>query len=543
MGHPRMEVGMTDALRSLEESLDGAMNRRRFIQFTGTLAAAAAFCQVRGDLARAAPPLPDYPFALGVASGDPSPNRAVLWTRLAPEPLEPGGGMPQRWVPVSWRVAKDPSMRRVVRAGVALAVPELAHSLHVEVGGLEPGREYYFQFRYRGEESPVGRTLTAPSRRHSVGSLSFAFASCQRWDEGYYSAYRRMAEEDLAFVVHLGDYFYEYGIDANGGFRGVPVPGEYRPECTTLERYRLQHGLYKSDPDLQRAHQLFPWIIAWDDHEVQNDYAGLAPEGGEPNPEFTARRAAAYQAFWEHIPLRPGARPRNGSALLYRRMSWGDLAEFSLLDARQYRTDQPCGDGEFPRCEASLDPEVTMLGFEQEAWLRDGLEDSGARWNVIAQQVMMGQLDHDRGDPRIYWHDAWDGYPVARQRIIDHLAEARIRNPMIITGDWHSTFVNDIKADFSNPESATVATEFVGTSISSNGDFPVYGPYYGPMIDANPHIKFFDGDRRGYVRCNVDRRRWRTDLRMVSTVSRSDAPVSTFASFEVEDGKPGAIPA
>ena len=532
---------MTDPFESLERTLAGPMDRRRFLQFTGALAGAAAFCQVRGDLAHAARPLRDYPFTLGVASGDPAPTRIVLWTRLAPEPLAPDGGMPQRWVPVLWRVAKDPGMRHVVRRGVALAVPELAHSVHVEVSGLEPRREYYFQFRYRNELSPVGRTLTAPSRWDPVSSLAFAFASCQRWDEGYYSAYRRLAEEDVAFVVHLGDYVYEYGIAENGGFRNVPVPEQFRPECVTLERYRLQHALYKTDPDFQRAHQRFPWVIAWDDHEVQNDYAGLAPEGGEPNPAFTARRAAAYQAFYEHVPLRASAR-RNGDVLLYRRMTWGDLAEFSVLDARQYRTDQPCGDGEFPRCAESLDPEVTMLGFEQEDWLRDGLERSRARWNVIAQQVMMGQLDHDRGDPRIYWHDAWDGYPVARQRIIDHLAEARIRNPMIITGDWHSTFVNDIKADFSKPNSATVATEFVGTSISSNGDGIIYGPYYGPMVPANPHIKFFDGDRRGYVRCLVDRELWRTDLRMVSTVSRSDAPVETLASFAVDNGRPGARP-
>ncbi len=203
---------------------------------------------------------------------------------------------------------------------------------------------------------------------------------------------------------------------------------------------------------------------------------------------------------------------------LYRRLTWGDLAQFSVLDGRQYRTDQPCGDGEFPRCDASLDPSVTMLGFEQEDWLRDGLERSDARWNVLANQAMVGQLDHDRGDPRIYWHDAWDGYPVARQRLVDHLVDAEIRNPVVITGDWHSTFVNDIKQDFSDPDSATVATEFVGTSISTNDDGLVYGPYYGPMIDANPHIKFFDGDRRGYVRCELDRRQWRTDLQMVPTV-------------------------
>jgi alkaline phosphatase D len=531
---------MNDPFHALEAALAGPMDRRRFVYLTGALAGAAAFSQLRGDLAQAARPTRSYPFTLGVASGDPAPRGAVLWTRLAPEPFEPGGGMPHRRVPVAWRVAKDPGMRRVVRRGVALAVPELAHSVHVEVGGLEPQREYFFQFKYRDELSPVGRTITAPRRGSRVPSLAFAFVSCQRWDEGYYSAYRRLAEEDLAFVVHLGDYLYEYGIDENGGFRGVPVPDQFRSETDSLERYRLQYGLYKSDPELKRAHQLFPWLIAWDDHEVQNDYAGLAPEGGEPNPAFTARRAAAYQAFYEHIPLRAAALPRGGELLLYRRMRWGDLAEFSVLDARQHRTDQPCGDGEFPRCPESLDPAVTMLGREQERWLMRGLERSRAQWNVIAQQVMMGQLDHNRGDPRIYWHDAWDGYPVARQRIIDHLAAARVRNPMVITGDWHSTFVNDIKADFSNPDSATVATEFVGTSISSNGDLIIYGPYYGPMIPANPHIKFFDGDRRGYVRCRVDREQWRTDLRMVSTVSRPDAPVSTFASFVVDDGRPGA---
>jgi alkaline phosphatase D len=534
---------MTDILEELERAAAGPMDRRRFLAFTGALAGAAAFCQLRGDLAQAAPPLRDHPFTLGVASGDPAPTSAVLWTRLAPEPFEPDGGMPDHRVAVSWRVARDPGMRKLVRRGVTLAVPQLAHSVHVELDGLEPGREYFFQFDYRGDSSPVGRTRTAPRPWDRVRSLRFAFASCQKWDDGYYSAYRRMAEEDLAFVVHLGDYLYEYGIDERGGFRNVPVPEQFRPECETLERYRIQHALYKSDRDLQRAHRLFPWVVTWDDHEVENDYAGLAPEGGVPNPAFTARRAASYQAFYEHIPLRAEAAPRNGSVRLHRRVDWGDLARFNVVDERQYRTDQPCGDGEFPRCAASLDPAVTMLGREQERWLERGLEHSGARWNVIAQQVMMGQLDHDRGNPPIYWHDAWDGYPVARQRIIDHLAEARIRNPLLITGDWHSTFVNDIKKDFSNPGSRTVATEFVGTSIASNGDFPVYGPYYGPMIPANPHIRFFDGDRRGYVRCSVDRDEWRTDLRMVTTVSRSDAPVHTFASFAVEDGRPGAVPA
>ena len=280
---------MDDAFHTLEQALAGPMDRRRFLIFSGALAGAAAFCQLRGDLAHAGPPLRDYPFTLGVASGDPAPSRAVLWTRLAPDIYEPDGGMPHRRVPVKWRVAKDPGMRRVVRQGVALAVPELAHSVHVELSGLDPGREYFFQFKYRDELSPTGRTRTAPANGASVRSLAFAFASCQAWDHGYYSAYRRMAEEDLAFVVHLGDYLYEYGIDEQGGARKVPVPDQFRPECETLDRYRLQYSLYKSDPDLQRAHQRFPWIITWDDHEVANDYAGLAPGVGGARPPCRSR--------------------------------------------------------------------------------------------------------------------------------------------------------------------------------------------------------------------------------------------------------------
>src|SRR5688572_27598753 len=240
--------------------MTGAMDRREFLKFTGALAGTAAFCQLRGDLAQATTPLSGYPFTLGVASGDPAPHGALLWTRLAPKIFEPDGGMPRRRLPVTWRVARDSRMRLVVRRGVALAAPELAHSVHVDVGGLDPRREYFFQFQYRDELSPVGRTRTAPRRSDRVGSLAFAFASCQKWDDGYYSAYRRMAEEDIDFVVHLGDYLYEYGIDEHGGFRGVPVPDQFRSETVTLERYRLQYSLYKSDPDLRKAHQLFPWL-------------------------------------------------------------------------------------------------------------------------------------------------------------------------------------------------------------------------------------------------------------------------------------------
>ena len=529
---------MSDPRTTLSE-LDGrVIDRRRFLVFTGALAGTALYAQVRGDLAYAAPPLAGYPFRLGVASGDPTPSGVSLWTRLAPEPLVEGGGMPPTDIGVRWQVATDSSFRNVARSGTAAAIPELGHSVHVDVHGLRPGRQYYYRFLTSRDASPVGRTKTVPDPRAGVSELAFAFASCQKWDDGFYSPYRRMAEEDIELVIHLGDYIYEYGV-GSGGVRNADVPASFSPECVTLERYRLQHSLYKTDPDLQEAHRRFPWIVTWDDHEVANDYSGIYPEWADTSPEFLQRRAAGYQAFFENMPVPLSAKPKKGGVQLYRRLEYGNIAQFNVLDTRQYRTDNPCGDGEQPPCDAGFDPDATMTGHAQERWLLKGLDRSRARWNVIAQGLMMGELKHDADGGR-FWQDAWDGWPGQRARILQHVADAEVRNPVVITGDWHSTFVNDLKVDFGDENAPTVATEFVGTSISSNGDGEVYGPYYGPMIQFNPNIKFFDGDRRGYVLCTLDHDQWRTDLRMVSTVSTPDAPVSTFASFVVEDGQPGA---
>jgi alkaline phosphatase D len=518
-----------------------AWSRRRFVTAIGGVAGLAALSQVplEGDaLAAPRPRSGGYPFTLGVASGDPAPDGFVLWTRLAPDPLAPnGGGMPRRPVPVEWKVATDEGMRHVVRRGTTAALPELAHSVHVEPTGLLPDREYWYQFRYRGDVSPVGRTRTTPAASAAVSRLSFAFASCQDWSSGYYSAYRHLAEEDLDLVVHLGDYVYEGGVPADGGYRKTPVPAHLGEAPKTLDRWRLQYALYKSDPDLQRAHARFPWIVTWDDHEVQNDYAGTSSQYSD---DIRKIRAAAYQAYYEHQPLRRSAIPRTEEMRIYRRLAYGPLAEFNVLDGRQYRDVPPCGWGEAPACTAAYDPSVTMLGRKQESWLRDGLSRSRAHWNVLANNVLMARLDHDGPSGDVLWHDGWDGFPAARKRITDRFAEAKVRNPVVITGDWHSTFVNDIKRDFDRPDSPVIATEFVGTSMTTNGDGAVYGPYYGPMMKYNPHIRFFDGDRRGYVRCTLDREQWRTDLRMVTTVSRPDAPAYTFASFVVEDGKPGA---
>ena len=517
-------------------------DRRRFLTAMGAVAGLAVAAQVplagsASAAGRRAVSGGD-PFSLGVASGDPRPDGVVLWTRLAPDPLAPGGGgMPPVAVPVDWQVATDERMRDVVAQGTVSALPELGHSVHVEPSGLRPDTVYYYRFRTGGETSPLGRTRTAPRVGAKVDQLAFAFVSCQDWASGHYSAYRHLAEEDLSLVVHLGDYVYEGSVPADGGNRRTPVAPHLRGEPRTVRDWRLRYSLYKSDPDLQRAHARFPFVVTWDDHEVLNDYASTQAEG---RPDIAARRAAAYQAYYEHMPLRAASIPTAAGVRLYRRLSYGDLATFSVLDGRQYRDAPPCGWGEADACPAQYDPAVTMLGAEQERWLLDGLSSSRTRWDVLANNVMMGRLDHDGPAGSRLWHDAWDGFPAARNRITDRWVDAEVRNPVVITGDWHSTFVHDLKQDFDDPDSPTVATEFVGTSISTNGDEPVYGPYYGPMIPFNPHITFFDGDRRGYVRCTVDKREWRTDLQMVESVGRADAPSSTFASFVVQDRVPGA---
>jgi alkaline phosphatase D len=494
--------------------------------FLAGVAGVAALAAATAGHAEASTRRTDFPFTLGVASGDPTATGVVLWTRLAPKLFEPGGGMPDRKVTVDWQVAADERFRRVVRSGTAWAPPRFAHSVHVEVEGLAPDREWFYRFRYGGHVSPVGRTRTAPV---VGGALAFAFASCQAWDNGYYPSYAHMAADDLDLVVHLGDYVYEGGIPADGGLRRTATPSVLRSAPRDLTRWRMQYELYKSDPDLQAAHARFPWLVTWDDHEVQNDYAG---DRSQYEGDISALRVAAYQAWYEHQPVRSSSR-------VYRRLRWGTLAQLDMLDGRQYRSVPPCGWGEADACAEAYDPSVTMLGFEQERWLYQGLARSRARWNLLGNNVMLGRLDHDGAAGDRLWHDAWDGFPAARNRLVETWVRHDVRNPVAITGDWHSTFANDILRDFDRPESPVVASEIVGTSISSNGDDEVYGPYYGPMIKYNPHIKYFDGDRRGYVRCALDGQRLTADLRVVDTVSRRDATESTLARFVVEDGRPG----
>jgi alkaline phosphatase D len=535
-------------------------SRRSFL-IGGTTAALAAAAWPHGLLAparAAARRLPSGLFSLGVAAGEPSPSGAVLWSRLAPAPLEPSGGMPHRLVPVEWEVADDDRFRRVARRGVALASPALAHSVHAEVQGLRPDRWYHYRFRARGQHSPVGRFRTAPAPGTRASHLRVAVASCQDWQNGYFAAYRHIAEEDHDLVVHLGDYIYEEPITPDGtpgtpGFARDRLPPAHAcAEATTLEQYRWRYALYKSDPQLQLAHASCAWAVTWDDHEVDGNWAAGVPYDPErQSPQhFAARIAAARQAYFEHMPLRPRSWSRSGLRL-YRRLGFGDLLTINVTDTRSYRSDQGCGpDDRTPPCGDFIDPSRTMLGATQEAWLLDGLARTSSRWNVVTAQVPMARLDYQPGPGELLSGDKWDGYAVSRQRILDSFADRSVPNPVVLSGDAHVNIASDLTLDFSSPDADAVGTELTCTGIASRGATVAEDAGFRALLgQESPHVRFFEGYKRGYLSCTIDRDRWVTAVRAVDTagergqVVTPGAAASTTATLVVEDGRPGPTPA
>jgi alkaline phosphatase D len=516
------------------------ISRRAFLAAAFALRASAP----RGGLALASPldvfqfPLgrPRFsasPFSLGVASGDPSPDGFVLWTRLAPDPLN-GGGMPPERVMVNWRIAEDDRLQAVVRRGTVDASPAYAHAVHVEVAGLRPDRPYWYQFGAGGEESPIGRTRTLPAPNANAARMRFAFVSCTNFETGYFTPLGHLAEEDIALVFHLGDYIYESA--GRDGFVRRHAGGEPR----TLDEYRTRFAQYKTDVDLQRVHAALPFAVTWDDHEVDNDYAGIYSEEPMPMDVFLQRRAAAYQAYYEHMPLRAAARPNGGDARMYRGFKCGRLASFFVLDTRQYRSDQPCGTG--PLCRGAVDLATTMLGAAQERWFLDGMRHAGTRWTVVPQQIMMAKVDYAAGSDERYFMDHWNGYDASRRRVLEAFAALPSRNAIVLTGDIHSHWVNDLKADFADPKSSTVAIELACSSISSGGDGSDLPDNIKPVLAENPFVRFYNG-QRGYVTCELTASGARADLKVVEFVTERGAPLRTRASFVVEDGRPGAVPA
>ncbi|NJP99646.1 alkaline phosphatase D family protein [Streptomyces zingiberis] len=522
------------------------LGRRRFLTATGAAAALAFAVHLPGsaqaadlDARRA---LAADPFTLGVASGDPGPGSVVLWTRLAPEPYTPDGGMPSARTEVAWEIARDERFAQVVRRGTATAHPEYHHTLHVEVAGLEPDRVHWYRFRAGDYVSPAGRTRTGPAAGARLRELKLAAVSCQAYHQGYFTAFRHLADEDLDVVFHLGDYLYEYAVNSAGGVRGYTgsraLPAHFNRETVTLDDYRMRYALYKSDPDLRAAHAAHPYVVTWDDHETENNYAGSVSEDDVPPGEFLIRRAAAYRAYWENQPLRAPQRPDGSGMRLYRRLTFGQLAQFDVLDTRQYRSDQAYGDGWRRPGPESENPARTMTGAAQERWLIDGWRASRARWNVVPQQVTFAQRRSDTTGAYTLSMDAWDGYPASRERLLAGAESAGVENLVVLTGDVHVGYAFDIKRDFDRPDSRTAGVEFVATSISSGGDGADRPANYATYLAANPHMRFYNG-RRGYVTVTLDEERARADFRTVARVTTPGAPVTTAASFVTRAGAPG----
>ncbi len=507
------------------------INRRRF------LAAAAASAAFPVELLLADSTPEGDPFSLGVASGYPHAAGVTLWTRLAPRPLAGGGMMPEP-VTVRWEVAGDERMRSIARSGQAIAAPQWGHSVHVDVTGLRPARWYWYRFRALDAMSPVGRFRTAPAPA-SAAPLRFAFACCQQYEQGYFVAYRHMAHEDLDLVIHVGDYIYE----SSWGRRSVRSHGAGEPR--TLDEYRNRYALYKSDPDLQAAHAAFPWIVTWDDHEVQNDYADDRSQDLEDPAVFLQRRAAASQADYEHMPLPAWAQPSGPRMQLYTRARFGGMVGVHVLDDRQYRSYQVCtapGRGGSnvvfaADCPERLDDRLTLLGAKQEQWLLEGLAQSDARWNVIAQQTLMAQADRYPGsEAQQFWTDGWDGYPRARERLLRFIEERRLRNVIVLSGDVHMSVVADLKRDFDDAGAPVVASEFVTTSISSQGPPRKVAE---TILAKNRHIKLANSTLRGYTTIEADRDRCIARLRVVHSVTDPYSPIRDLARYAVEFGKPG----
>lgn len=452
--------------------------------------------------------------------------------------------MPQEPVKVRWQVAEDPLFRKVVKAGTVTATPNFGHSVHPEVWGLRPGRDYWYRFMAAGEVSQTGHTRTAPAYGSPLARMSFAFASCALYSHGFYTAYRHLADEDVDVVFHLGDYLYESGVTAENNWRRTTVDPSLAGETLDLARYRQQYGLYKSDPDLMAAHQSHAFVVAPDDHEIENNWADEVPEERSQSQGalWMPRRTAAFQAYYEHLPFRASSLPDGPDMQIYRNLRYGDLVDFNVLDTRQYRDDQAYGDGSDPASPELTpdiyDPSRSMMGLEQEAWLQRNWRQSTARWQVLANQAPMAETDLDETEAKTLYMDPWDGYIANRNRLLEGARTSGIENLVVITGDRHHNYASNLMADYDDPESAVVGSEFVGTSIASGGDGADMTTGGESLLLANDHLKFFNS-QRGYVRVRVTPDELSSDFRVVPYVERRGAPISTRATYVVENGRPG----
>ncbi len=449
--------------------------------------------------------------------------------------------MPPEGVPVEWELAHDERITSVVRRGVEYATPEWAHSIHVEPEGLEPGREYWYRFTAGGVRSPIGRTQTAPEHGASLDRLKFALVCCQHYEQGFFTAYRHIVADSPDLIVHVGDYIYESNSHSQVRSHDLPV-------AVTLDDYRARHALYRTDADLAAAHAACPWLLVWDDHDVSNDYAGDVSEDNEDPRLFLARRAAAYRAYYEHMPLPRWAVPNGPDMHMYGRRAFGDLASFLLLDQRQYRSPEACpppGRAGGHRVDEKDCPDLdsgtrTMLGARQEDWAFAELAASPARWNILAQGTLMAHLNEEALPGHRYWTDAWNGYPAARARLMSFLDERRIANPVVLSGDIHAFVVSGLNRTPGDLQSRVVAPEFVTSSVSSDSQPE---SYFTQARQFNPNLLLATGVHRGYIRFGLTHERLKADLMAISDVKKPGGQAHALASYIVEPGKPTPVPA
>jgi len=470
------------------------------------------------------------PFRLGVASGDPTHDAVVLWTRLSVDPTAPGGGLGAgaAWT-VAWDVAEDDGFTRVVASGVATAAAEDGHSIHADVTGLPADRWFHYRFRLGPWISPVGRTRTTPAPDARPAALVVVAASCQHYEAGTFVAHRHLAAEGADLVLFLGDFIYE-GRATTGGVRSHP-----RDEARDLDGYRLRYAWYRADPDLQAASAAAPWAVVWDDHEVLNNYAGDRRSGGEPSAEFSTRRAAAYRAWWENQPVRL-PRPDGDGLRIERELSWGRLARLVLLDGRSRRSPQACGGGVGDACAELDDPGRTMLGAEQEAWVSERFAAAGAdgvTWTVLGNQTALGDLTVPRRGTRLTLFDQWDGYPQARRRLLGAARDGRVRNLVALTGDLHCSIATDVQLDGS-----VVGSELVVSSISS-----VFAPASADLFELGlqllERVKLVDTRHRGYVRAEFGPDEARFAFRHVDDARDPASPIRTATRWRLRAGDRG----
>ncbi|MFO1225652.1 alkaline phosphatase D family protein [Roseateles sp.] len=481
-----------------------------------------------------APRLEAYPFQLGVASGSPTDSSVVLWTRALPlNPLN--NPWATQTLELRWELATDPGFTQLLRQGSVQALPMLAHSVHVEPQGLPPDTVLYYRFMLGDAVSPAGRTRTLPAPDQPKDRLRLAFASCQRLGVGLFGAYTRLLEEDVDLIAFVGDYIYE-----SGAYPSAALPQGLAP-ASDLAGYRLHYETHKREPTLQAAHAAVPWLLTWDDHEVMNDYAG-GPLVGVGSRD-ARRRASAYQAYYEHMPLPLASLQRGllglteqGEELrLYGHRAWGRLASLHLLDCRQYRSPHACrGLASLidpDDCKALRSPEHSLLGAAQAQWLHGSLGQQARTWNLILQTTMVAPRRIPFGGGHRIWADGWDGYPQDRERLLEVLRAQQIGGAVFLGGDLHENWANDLQT----AEGHAVATEFVGAGITMKSFFPSRTP---GILAANPLSRYASGKDCGYALLELTPQQLRCDFRVVDSLATNEPGIRTAASFVVTPQSP-----